>query len=207
MDIKDLETRVDSFVELGVELRADDDEGATLRGHAAVFDKLSVEMWGMREKIDSGAFDESLKKDDVRAFYNHDMSRILGRTSAKTLTLSTDKKGLAFVLDLPRSAADVAESVDRGDISGMSFGFITLDEKWEREAGDDGKQSKKPAIRTLMKVRLIEVSPVVFPAYPQTDVAKRSFEAFLKEQDAPRRDYQRRQRLLDAAAMGVILHD
>ncbi len=205
--MENLETRIDSFVELGVELRADDDEGATLRGHAAVFDKLSVEMWGMREKIDPGAFDESLKKDDVRAFYNHDMGRILGRTSAGTLSLSTDKRGLAFVLDLPRSATDVAESVDRGDISGMSFGFITLDEKWEREADDNGKPSKKPAIRTLMKVRLIEVSPVVFPADPQPDVAKRSYAAFLKEQDAPRREYERRQRLLDAASMGVILHD
>ena len=49
---------------LQVEHRAEG--GALLVGYAAVFDSLSVEMWGWREKIAPGAFTASLG-DDVRA--------------------------------------------------------------------------------------------------------------------------------------------
>jgi phage head maturation protease len=59
------------------------------------------------------------------------------------------------------------ESVDRGDVDQMSFGFLVNEEEWEHKK--DGT-----SIRTLKDVELIEVSAVTFPAYPDTTIALRS---------------------------------
>jgi phage head maturation protease len=59
----------------------------------------------------------------------------------------------------------------------MSFGFRTVEDRWHTE---DGVET-----RELVKVDLIDVSPVTFPAYKQTDVevAKRSCEEWKREMD------------------------
>ena len=154
-----------------VELRVDTegDEPPKIRGHAAVFDKLSENLGGFREKIAPGAFSRAIKKDDVRALFNHDSNYILGRTKSNTLTLEEDEKGLAVEIDPPDTqwARDLMVSIKRGDISQMSFGFTVKDDVWEHFEGKD-------SIRTLKDVNLFDVSPVVFPAYPQTDVKVRS---------------------------------
>lgn len=145
-------------------------------GHAAVFNSMSVDLGGFREIVAPGAFAQSIVEDDVRALFNHAPDHILGRNRAGTLRLSEDARGLAFEIDLPNTqlARDLAESIGRGDISGNSFGFQTLEDRWERGEGGE--------IRTLVRVRLFDVSPVTFPAYPQTDVAMRSLEAWRADQ-------------------------
>ena len=151
-----------------LEVRADDEgKVKTIAGYAAVFDKLSVVMWGFREKIAPGAFRESLKE-DVRALWNHDTNHVLGRTTAGTLRLDEDGHGLKVEIDPPGSAAGFVESIERGDVSQMSFGFKVLEDRWdEDEEGQD--------IRTLLRVKLYEVSPVAFPAYPDTEVGVRAW--------------------------------
>lgn len=159
--------------ELRIERRAADaGTQAVLVGHAAVFNAASEDLGGFREIVAPGAFAQSIQQDDIRALFNHSPDQILGRNRAGTLRLAEDSRGLAFEIDLPDTqlARDLAVSIDRGDISGNSFGFQTLEDRWERmEAGE---------LRTLVKVRLFDVSPVTFPAYPQTDVALRSLQAF-----------------------------
>ena len=54
----------------------------------------------------------------------------------------------------------------RGDVNQMSFGFNTIRDKWE-QIGDQ-------VVRTLLEVRLFDVSPVTYPAYPQTSAQVRS---------------------------------
>jgi HK97 family phage prohead protease len=147
-----------------------DGDGTTIEGHAAVFDQLSEDLGGFREKIAPGAFTEAIETDDVRALFNHDPSRVLGRLKAGTLELEEDKTGLRSTIYPPDSAADVVESIKRGDVDQMSFGFVTVDESWEKKDGEN--------IRTLEKVRLFDVSPVTYPAYPDTAVAVRSLEQF-----------------------------
>lgn len=151
-----------------------------LVGHAAVFNRDSELIFGsFIERIAPGAFAESIAKpDDIRALINHDPNLILGRNVSKTLALREDDEGLQVEIDPPKTsyAQDLLESTRRGDISQMSFGFETLVDQWER--GEDGK----PDVRTLLKVRLFDVSPVTFPAYPDTDVAVRSHEAFHQSQ-------------------------
>jgi len=68
-------------------------------------------------------------------------------------------------------------SIDRGDVDQTSFGFETLSDRWETVDGGE--------VRTLMKVRLFDVSPVTFPAYPNTEVGLRSLEEYRKKAAAP----------------------
>lgn len=152
------------------ELRVDGEKERRLYGYAAVFNVLSEPMWGFREKIAPGAFKESIEKDDIRALWNHNPDKILGRTRAKTLFLSEDSHGLHFEVLLPdtQTARDLAESVRRGDVSQNSFGFMLMDKSGE-EWNEDG------TVRVLKKVRLLDVSPVTYPAYKDTEVHVRSF--------------------------------
>ena len=74
------------------------------------------------ERIDADAFTRALKEShDVRALFNHDSNHILGRVSSGTLRLSVDNTGLRYSVTLPASAANVAEAMQRGDLTGSSF--------------------------------------------------------------------------------------
>jgi len=171
--------------ELIVESRADG--RAAIIGYAAVYNRLSLDLGGFREEILPGAFDKILNrqrgKGDVVALFNHDSNIVLGRTSSGTLELSSDAKGLRYVVTPPVSRADVIELISRKDVSGSSFAF-TVDPKQESfRTGEDGK-----AIRQIREVSgLYDVGPVLVPAYPATSasVALRSYEAWMASQSQP----------------------
>jgi hypothetical protein len=151
------------------ELRFIDDDGLPrLVGYAAVFNQPSENLGGFVERIAPGAFDEVLG-DDVRALFNHDSNYPLGRTAAKTLRLMVDAIGLRYEVDLPDTqyARDLRVSLARGDVNQSSFGFVVDTDQWE--------QREQPPVRTLLKIgRLFDVSPVTFPAYPQTSAEARA---------------------------------
>ena len=151
------------------ELRVSDGDKPKITGHAAVFDKLSLNLGGFREKIAPGAFGKSIEKDDIRALWNHNPDYVLGRNKSGTLILSEDNKGLAIEIEPPDTqwARDLMETIRRKDVDQMSFAFATIKDNWEHTEGKD-------SIRTLLEVDLFDVSPVAFPAYPQTDVKVRS---------------------------------
>ena len=66
------------------------------------------------------------------------------------------------------------ESISRGDISQSSFGFIVGEDEWEK--------TEEGNLRTITKVeRLYDVSPVTYPAYPETNAAVRSMDNWAKE--------------------------
>lgn len=147
----------------------------TLVGHAAVFD-TPYDLGWFTESVARGAFTDTIKADDIRALFNHDANIILGRNKAGTLRLSEDEKGLAIEIDPPdtQAARDIVASIERGDVSQMSIGFEAVEETWEFSENAADK-------RTLIKVKLWDVSPVVFPASPTTDIAKRSKDAALEK--------------------------
>lgn len=181
--------RRDCSVEL--ELRAaDDNKQPMIVGYAAVFGQMSEDLGGFREQIAPGAFSKTIGE-DIRALFNHDRSVVLGRSKAKTLRLSEDARGLRVEIDPPdtQDARDLVTKMKRGDISGMSFGFRTIKDKWDEV---DGK-----IVRTLVELRLFDVSVVTYPAYPQTDVAVRSLEGWRAEQAPPLPDFANMRRKLD----------
>lgn len=166
-EVMDTETRHMGDAELGLEQR-EEGQLPKIVGYAAVFDK-PAKIWGYTEYIRHGAFVESIERDDVRALAHHDTAQLLGRTSAETLVLEERKKGLYMEITPPETTAgrDTVESIRRGDLSGASIGFRIVEDKWTH--GEDEKENK----RELLKIDLLEVSPVTFPAYEQTKVGLR----------------------------------
>lgn len=150
----------------GLEIRAEDGKPATILGHAALFNTKSVYLYGFREMIEPGAFSESLTG-DIRALWQHDSARVLGRTKAGTLRLWEDDQGLAFELNPPDNTdgRDAVVSIERGDVDQMSFGFNVPPggDSWAED--EDGIP-----LRKLRAVSLMEISPVTWAAYPQTGV-------------------------------------
>lgn len=149
------------------ELRVAEENGKkTLFFYASVFDSLSEDLGGFKEKIGRRAFTKTLQEQSQRIFacFNHNPDNLLGRTSNGTLTLRTDLTGLLATVELPDTqlGRDIAYWVDRGDLSGASFSFAAVRDRWS--AMEDGTP-----LREILEARLYEVSPVVSPAYPATD--------------------------------------
>lgn len=175
--MKDLERRLYTPDQLRLQA-ASETEAAVIRGHAAVFNQLSEDLGGFREQIAPGAFATTIKSRDVRALLNHNADMVLGRLGAGTLRLVEDANGLSIEIDPPATtyANDLLVSMQRGDINQMSFGFVTISDNWAKVDGE--------WVRTLLEVDLFEVSPVTFPAYPQTSVSARSLDAWSQAKSA-----------------------
>ena len=156
------------------EMRVTDGDKPKITGYAAKFGKWSLDVGGFREKIKKGAFDEALKKSDVRCLKNHDPNLLLGRSSSGTLRMATNSVGLSYEDDAPDTGTgrDAIEEIRRGDLSGCSFSFTTAEDDWKYL--EDGSVE-----RTIIKVgELFDVGPVTYPAYPDTTVAARSLDKF-----------------------------
>jgi HK97 family phage prohead protease len=142
----------------------EDGDGMTLTGYAARFNEPS-EPLPFIERIKPGAFKRSINsRNDIKLLWNHNTDMVLGSTRAGTLTLKEDEIGLRVVASLPDTSygRDAKVSIQRGDVTGFSFGFTV-------PAGGDSWSSDGTE-RTLKSVRLMEVSTgVAFPAYPSTN--------------------------------------
>jgi Escherichia/Staphylococcus phage prohead protease len=139
-----------------------------IRGMAIVFNQRSQDLGGFVEVIRPEAFRRTLdEKIDLRAFFDHDPAKVLGRQSAGTLTIQSDPRGVVVEIDppTPTDPPNLLQSIERGDITGMSFSFRTMPDgdSWDRE----GRQ----VIRYVRDMRVFEVSIVSMPAYQQTDVS------------------------------------
>jgi len=146
------------------------DEAPKISGYAAVFDSPSEDM-GWTEEIDPQAFDSVLASNpDVRALFNHDPNFVLGRTTAGTLKLGVDARGLSYEVDPPDTqvARDLMTSMRRKDITGSSFGFITKRDQWTENR--DGSVTR----RILEFDQLLDVSPVTYPAFTAASSGVRS---------------------------------
>lgn len=172
------------FASEGIEIRAAENGGSTLRGYALRFGSV-YDMGWFTEEVDRRALDNT-NMADVRVLLNHDPNNILGRTTAKTARVGVDDNGLWYEVDLPDSpnGQNARVAVERGDINQSSWGFRlrqdetgrTVGNKWEKR---DGKEH-----RILTDVATIyDASPVTFPANPDTTVAKRSLDMSEKRDD------------------------
>jgi hypothetical protein len=158
-----------------LELRKNADGTPVLEGYAAVFGARSEDLGGFVEQIAPSAFTKTLKDGaDVRALLNHDANFVLGRSTSGTLRMSTDTTGLHYEVDLGGQsyARDLAISLERGDITQSSFGFRMVQDDWAADPEDESR-----ALRTLLEVKLFDVSPVTYPAYPDATSGLRALEA------------------------------
>jgi HK97 family phage prohead protease len=140
-------------------------------GYAACFGKLSRKLGGFVEQVDHTAFDESRIDNwpDVVCRYNHKDDLLLGTTYARTLELHVDETGLAYDVEPPQSRADILEYCQRGDVRHSSFAFRVF------PGGDEwGVSEFNYPMRTLVSVQLVDVAPVLDPAYPDSTAAARA---------------------------------
>lgn len=159
-----------------IEERADN--SPKIRGLAGVvYDgtpETQYELWpGVVERFLPGAFDRASQEDDVRALWNHNREIVLGRRSANTLQLKTDRRGLHYVIEPPdtQAARDAMTLIRRGDVSGSSIGFFVRTEEWRLDGGIE--------VREIQDIELLDVSPVTFPAYTSTTASVRHSEEHL----------------------------
>ena len=153
---------------LTVNLRSESKDGKSkIVGYAAVFDRDSEDM-GFIEVIKPGAFRKAIKKADTRALFNHDPNLIFGR-SGVNLKLREDENGLLMEVDPVDTSTYrmVQENIDAGLVTQQSFAFTV--------ASDGAEWNDDLTRRTINEVdEIFDVSPVTYPAYPDTTVALRS---------------------------------
>jgi len=154
-------------------------EGRHIGGYGAVFGKLSRNLGGFVETVGAGAFNQakSLGWPNVVARYNHDPNMVLGTTAGRTLALRTDNVGLEYEVLPPQSRQDIIELVERGDVQFSSFAF-----RVPRGGDEWSVTDQNYPLRTLHEVQLVDVAPVLDPAYPDATAGLRSLAAAM---DAP----------------------
>lgn len=172
--------------------------GRTISGYAIVFGKDSVVLSNgrtmFRERIEPGAITMSaLLKYDITmtAWHNREILLARWRQGEGTLKLSVDKVGVFYSFDAPESpkGEDVLVSVKRGDMTGASFTFSSLDTVQQISIDDDGVE--RHSITKLGTV--IEMTIAANPAYPDTtagarekkiaeDKKRQERESFLKQE-------------------------
>jgi hypothetical protein len=144
-----------------------EDGSRTISG-VVTYNTKSSDLGGFTEIIAPNAFAASLAG-DILCLRDHDPKLLMGRTKSGTLQLKDTNGGLNFTCKLPKTttASDLAESIDRRDLDGVSFGFITNEDNWACD--DEGN-----TVRTILDAELIEISPCSFAAYPANSVSVRS---------------------------------
>jgi HK97 family phage prohead protease len=149
-------------------------EGAKIGGYGAVFGKLSRNLGGFVELVDTGAFNQArnLNWPNVVCRWNHDSNMVLGTTAGRTLQLRTDSIGLDYDVLPPQSRTDILELVERGDVQHSSFAFRCP------PGGDEWRTTDQNyPLRVLHEVQLVDVAPVLDPAYTDASAGLRSLAA------------------------------
>lgn len=169
-----MEIRATTQSKANVRVEKKEDGKRYISGYAAVFFRdndptTEYELFkDLYERINKGAFSEAVKEDDVRALLNHDPNLLLARTG-NGLKLTEDEVGLRYEFPVDENDPDhlrVVAKLERGDLTGSSFGFEPLERRWVEYEDRD--------VVELVKVRLFDVSPATFPAYEGTSVGIRT---------------------------------
>lgn len=151
-------------------------DGNTVFGKAISFDTPSDNLRFV-EIIERGAVtEETLRKSDVYARFNHSDDYILARCrhmdKNASLKLELREDGLYYSFELPMTSKgkEVQEHIRRGELDGSSFCFVVGEDELEVRA--DGTR-----VRHVKKIDyLVDVAPVYLPAYNSTSVGLRSGE-------------------------------
>lgn len=153
-------TTIEKRLGKNFELRAVDQEGDRKYIECIIpYNKISEDL-GFFEKLSPGCFTRSIKNGtDVKALYQHIDAEIIGRIKNDTLILTDSPTELRAKIILPptHTGDEIYTLVKEGYISNCSFRMRVLKESWDKET------------RTVHEAHLIEISPVTFPAYSDSD--------------------------------------
>lgn len=161
-----------------------------VEGYASTFQPyvlLTRDGVDYKEQIDPHAFDDADMADVV--FRVDHQGRVYARTSAGTVELWTDEHGLGQRTDLSKTQAarELHADIEAGNYPKMSFAFTVAEDHYD-------KATHTRIIDRIAKV--FDVSPVVFPANPTTElsVSTRSyFDGVIEMERAERLEAEKRE--------------
>ena len=152
-----------------------DRDGLTLEGYAAVFNtptRITNLFEDFTETIAPGAFARAIRANPKPIMqFNHGIDPAIGANPiAAVQSMREDDRGLYVTARMLENwqAEPVREAIKEGAIKGMSFRF--------HADGDQVEWSDDRETRTVVDLDLLELGPVVFPAYLETTVTVRSRE-------------------------------
>lgn len=162
-----------------------------VEGYASTFQPyvlMSVDGVDYSERIEPTAFDGADLSDVV--FRVDHAGRVYARTSAGTVQLWTDKHGLAQRTDLSKTQAarELFADIEAGNYPKMSFAFTVAEDHFDQA-------THTRVIDRIAKV--YDVSPVVFPANPTTELSVSTrdyFNGVIEAERAERLEAERRER-------------
>lgn len=165
----------------GPELREDAEEGRTLFGHFAVFDRWteinSVFEGRFLERIAPGAFRKTFKenRERIKVLFQHGKDPQIGdKPIARIGELHEDGDGAYYEASLYDGLPDLVVNGLRDGQYGASFRFQAMREDLvEQPEPSEHNPSALPE-RTLKELRLFEFGPVTFPAYADASAGTRS---------------------------------
>ncbi len=136
--------------------------GATFRGLAIPYGKVFDVGLAFLEQVHPGALaGASLQRVVFRTM--HDPRSVVASVKAGSLRLRNTPGGLLYEVELVPSDRVTAELMARGDLGGVSPGFVVQRDEWTLDSQDR-------AVRTITQMRLLELSAVDNPAYATTSV-------------------------------------
>jgi len=174
------------------EVRALNDGGMIVEGHAALFDSPTVlyEIDGIKynEVIRRGSFDGA-EMMDVVLNYNHE-GKPVARTKNSTLQLMVDGIGLNVRADLSgtEEGRRLFDEIKGGYLDKMSFAFTVEEDNYNRET----------RTREITKFkRIFDTAVVDLPAYDGASIQARSlFEAEAEKELVETRQRERQAKVL-----------
>ena len=160
------------------EREADGGAKLVLKGTPIVYGRETVlyedETFKWTETIEAGASREALLRAEQVLLWNHDSAKPLAARKNNTLTAREDSNGVHIEADVAASpwGDDAYRAIKAGLVDKMSFGFYIKDEGYTTERSvENGKRIYK---RTIKKFdRIVDFSPVTYPAYEDTDISAR----------------------------------
>ena len=165
----------------------------TVEGYASTFDPyvlLTVYGIDYSERIEPTAFDGA-DLSDVVFRVDHEGS-VYARSSAGTVSVWADEHGLATRADLSRTqkARELFADIEAGNYPKMSFAFVVAD-------GGDHYDSATHT-RVIQRIaKVFDVSPVSFPANPNTELSVSTrdyFDGVIEAEKAERLEREKRER-------------
>jgi HK97 family phage prohead protease len=179
-----------------VELRDADgnstDKRYNISGTPIVYNRMTTLFesndYVVREIIEAGAAREALNVAEQVLLWNHNSSQPMAARKNNTLLVKEDEYGVHIEADVSGSVwgRNGHEAIRSSLVTGMSFAFFVPRDGYttERTVVD----RKEVITRKIHRFsRIVDFSPVTYPAYRDTDISARGADEILQEVEQEKR--------------------